>query len=119
MVVEGISLQLSISRWVARSKHGLDCHSQRYWQIPPLKPSPTALGIINPKLDPSVAQNPVTMFIACGPYTADSDLTYRPWRFLLNEITTKKPDVTLLVKIPISVVFSSYPNAYIHRWVLS
>ena len=68
-------------------------------QIPPLKPSPSALGIVSPKLDPAVAQNQATMFIACGPYTADTDLTYKPWRALFNEIKTKKPDVLLLVKL--------------------
>jgi len=68
-------------------------------QVPPLKPSPTALAIINPKLDPAVAQNSVTIFVACGPYTGNSDLGYKPWRNLFNEIKSKKPDVTLLVKI--------------------
>jgi DNA polymerase alpha subunit B len=69
-------------------------------QIPPLKPSPAALGIINPKLDPAVAQNSATMFVACGPYTADTDLSHKPWRGLFNEIKAKKPDVVLLVIVP-------------------
>jgi DNA polymerase alpha subunit B len=67
-------------------------------QIPPLKASPAALGIISPKPDPGVTLNPATMFIASGPYTSDSDLTYKPWRNLFNEMKAKKPDVTLLVK---------------------
>lgn len=67
-------------------------------QVPPLKPSPAADGIINPKLDPSTSEKTATMFVACGPFTADADTSYRPWRALLHQIKAQKPDVLLLVR---------------------
>jgi DNA polymerase alpha subunit B len=39
------------------------------------------------------------MCIVSGPYTADADLSYKPWRALLNVIKTTKPTVILLVTI--------------------
>ncbi|KAF8890039.1 alpha DNA polymerase [Gymnopilus junonius] len=65
--------------------------------IPPLKPSPAAQGIIDPKVDPGASQNPATMFVVCGPFTMDSDTAYKPWRALLHIIKSQKPDVVLLV----------------------
>ncbi|KAF9485899.1 DNA polymerase alpha, subunit B [Pholiota conissans] len=65
--------------------------------IPPLKPSPSALGIINPKLDPSTVQDSISMLAACGPFTTDADISYKPWRALLHQIKARKPDVLLLV----------------------
>ncbi|KAF8158218.1 DNA polymerase alpha/epsilon subunit B-domain-containing protein [Crassisporium funariophilum] len=65
--------------------------------IPPLKPSPAAQGIINPKLDPSTSHTSANMLVACGPYTMDTDLSYKPWRALLQTIKASKPDVLLLV----------------------
>ncbi|KAF4617164.1 hypothetical protein D9613_005990 [Agrocybe pediades] len=64
--------------------------------IPPLKPSPAALKIENPKLDPSASQSAASMFVVCGPYTSDADTSYKPWRALLNQIKAQKPDVLLL-----------------------
>ena len=39
------------------------------------------------------------MMVACGPFTTDADLGYKPWRALLQGIKTAKPDVLLLVFI--------------------
>ncbi len=38
------------------------------------------------------------MLVACGPFTADSDTSYKPWRALLQHIKVQKPDVLLLVR---------------------
>ncbi|KAF8967116.1 DNA polymerase alpha/epsilon subunit B-domain-containing protein [Flammula alnicola] len=65
--------------------------------IPPLKSSPAAQGIIDPKLDPMASQNPASMFVACGPFTTDADTGYKPWRALLQQIKVQKPDVLLLI----------------------
>lgn len=40
------------------------------------------------------------MLVACGPFTADTDTSYKPWRALLQHIKVQKPDVLLLVRIP-------------------
>jgi DNA polymerase alpha subunit B len=37
------------------------------------------------------------MYIACGPYTLDADLSYKPWHAFLKTIKTNKPAVVLLV----------------------
>ena len=39
------------------------------------------------------------MIVACGPFTLDSDISYRPWRTLLQQIKVEKPDVLVLVCI--------------------
>jgi DNA polymerase alpha subunit B len=39
------------------------------------------------------------MIVACGPFTSDSDISYRPWRALLQQIKVAKPDVLMLVRI--------------------
>ena len=49
------------------------------------------------KVDPNVSDSPFTMYIACGPYTHDTDLMYKPWRALLKNIENTKPTVVLLV----------------------
>ncbi|KAJ3512303.1 hypothetical protein NLJ89_g3597 [Agrocybe chaxingu] len=66
-------------------------------EIPHLKPSPAAQGIINPKPDPATSQNTATVLVACGPFTSDLDIGYKPWRALLQQIKTQKPDVVLLL----------------------
>jgi len=37
------------------------------------------------------------MTIACGPFTPDSDLQFKPWSTLLKSLMTLKPGVVLLV----------------------
>ncbi|KAH8104494.1 DNA polymerase alpha, subunit B [Cristinia sonorae] len=37
-----------------------------------------------------------SMCIACGPYTTDADLKFRPWQVLLAKLKEEKPDVILL-----------------------
>ncbi|CAA7261468.1 unnamed protein product [Cyclocybe aegerita] len=68
-----------------------------FLSIPPLKSSPAAQGITSPKLDPATSQNSVTILVACGPFTSDSDIGYKPWRALLQQIKTQKPDAVLLL----------------------
>ncbi|KAF9534543.1 DNA polymerase alpha/epsilon subunit B-domain-containing protein [Crepidotus variabilis] len=69
-----------------------------YISMPPLKPSPAAQGIA-PKPDPLAAETSASILLICGPFTADSDLSYRPWRELLKQIKgqEKRPDVLFLV----------------------
>ena len=37
------------------------------------------------------------MTVACGPFTPDSDLQFKPWSTLLKSLTALKPGVVLLV----------------------
>ncbi|KIK88801.1 hypothetical protein PAXRUDRAFT_688122 [Paxillus rubicundulus Ve08.2h10] len=56
--------------------------------LPPIKtPSPP----------PSDANASFSMCIACGPFTVDSDLEYKPWENLLDTLRASKPAVLLLV----------------------
>ncbi|KAI6123468.1 DNA polymerase alpha subunit B [Pisolithus croceorrhizus] len=56
--------------------------------LPPVQaPSP-------PLSDPSTS---FSMYIACGPFTADSDLHYKPWSQLFQKLTSAKPAVVLLI----------------------
>ncbi|KAH6911541.1 alpha DNA polymerase [Coprinopsis sp. MPI-PUGE-AT-0042] len=65
--------------------------------IPPMKPSPTSEGLIDPKADPGLGDKHTTVCIASGPYTADADLLYKPWRQFLDVVSTKKPNVLILI----------------------
>ncbi|KAF9046503.1 DNA polymerase alpha/epsilon subunit B-domain-containing protein [Panaeolus papilionaceus] len=65
--------------------------------IPPLKSSPQAQGVMNPKMDPLSGKMPASMMVISGPFTVDADLGYRPWRTLLQQIKITKPDVLLLI----------------------
>ncbi|PPR00448.1 hypothetical protein CVT24_004509 [Panaeolus cyanescens] len=65
--------------------------------IPPLKPSPQAQGVMNPKMDPLSGKTAASMMVVCGPFTVDADLGFRPWRALLQQIKASKPDVLLLI----------------------
>ncbi|KAG6830016.1 hypothetical protein H0H92_002544 [Tricholoma furcatifolium] len=60
--------------------------------IPPPKSAPPSV-----KPDPGVLDTPFSMFIACGPYTQDSDLSYKHWRALLKALKANKPSVVLLM----------------------
>ncbi|KAK0187998.1 DNA polymerase alpha subunit B [Armillaria mellea] len=47
--------------------------------------------------DPGVSESPFSMCIASGPYTSDSDLSFKPWRAYLPVLKSKKPTVVLLI----------------------
>ncbi|KAK0201753.1 DNA polymerase alpha subunit B [Desarmillaria ectypa] len=47
--------------------------------------------------DPGYSQSPFSMCIASGPYTSDSDLSFKPWRAFLPILKSKKPAVVLLI----------------------
>ncbi|KAI6147356.1 DNA polymerase alpha, subunit B [Pisolithus tinctorius] len=47
-----------------------------------------------PPSDPSAS---FSMYIACGPFTADSDLHYKPWSQLFQNLKSTKPAVVLLI----------------------
>ncbi|KAF9464138.1 DNA polymerase alpha subunit B [Collybia nuda] len=62
--------------------------------IPPLKSSPSpSLGLSKAHTE----SGGFSMCIVSGPYTPDADLSYKPWRMLLNRIKTAKPAVILLI----------------------
>lgn len=63
--------------------------------MPPLK-APSA-GQSKFKIDPGANDEPFSMCVACGPYTLDADLSYKPWHAFLKTIKTNKPAVVLLV----------------------
>ena len=48
--------------------------------------------------------------VACGPFTSDADIGYKPWRVLLQGIKSTKPDVLLLVCVALSVTFGIATN---------
>ena len=58
-------------------------------QLPPIKMPPS------PASDANAA---FSMCIACGPFTLDSDLDYKPWASLLGKVKESKPAVILLVR---------------------
>ncbi|KAK0244203.1 DNA polymerase alpha subunit B [Armillaria nabsnona] len=47
--------------------------------------------------DPGFSESPFSMCIASGPYTSDSDLSFKPWRAFLPILKSKKPAVVLLI----------------------
>lgn len=59
------------------------------FQLPPIK---------MPPLPPNDANAAFSMCIACGPFSLDSDLEYKPWVSLLDKMKTVKPAVILLVR---------------------
>ncbi|VDB84637.1 unnamed protein product [Peniophora sp. CBMAI 1063] len=62
--------------------------------IPP--PSPiSAQSDRQIKAEPS--SDSFSMIVACGPFTPDSDLEFRPWKTLMERIRTNRPDVVLLL----------------------
>ena len=38
-----------------------------------------------------------SMMVACGPFSPDTDLDFKPWKALMERIRTSRPDVALLV----------------------
>ncbi|KAG6903250.1 hypothetical protein C0995_000145 [Termitomyces sp. Mi166 len=65
--------------------------------LPPLQPSATSLGLPPTKPDPEAIDTPFSMYIACGPYTLDLDLSYKPWHTLMKTLKANKPTVVLLM----------------------
>ncbi|KAG6336118.1 hypothetical protein ID866_2984 [Astraeus odoratus] len=55
----------------------------------PAMPAPSV-----PLNDPNAS---FSMCIACGPFTADSDLEYKPWSHLVANLKSTKPAVVLLI----------------------
>ncbi|TCD61023.1 DNA-directed DNA polymerase alpha subunit pol12 [Steccherinum ochraceum] len=49
------------------------------------------------KRDEQTASSPFTVCVACGPFTTDSGLEYKPMKALLAKLKEEKPDVVLLV----------------------
>ncbi|KAG8214743.1 DNA polymerase alpha subunit B [Butyriboletus roseoflavus] len=50
-----------------------------------------------PSSPPSDANATFSMCIACGPFSLDSDLEYKPWASLLDKVKESKPAVVLLI----------------------
>ncbi|EKM49604.1 uncharacterized protein PHACADRAFT_166969 [Phanerochaete carnosa HHB-10118-sp] len=53
----------------------------------PSLPAPTALG----------SNGSFSVSVACGPFTADADLSYEPWKLLLAKWKTEKPEIIIIV----------------------
>ena len=61
-------------------------------------PSPRPMPAFGPsKIDSDLVDAPFTMSIACGPYTPDTDLQYKPRDHLFEHLKSTKPKVVLLV----------------------
>ena len=65
-------------------------------KLPLPRPTPTA-GLSAMKIDSDMASAPFSMAIACGPYTLDNDLLYKPRELFFEHIKNAKPSVVLLV----------------------
>ncbi|TBU48523.1 DNA polymerase alpha, subunit B [Dichomitus squalens] len=59
--------------------------------LPPLDPPAAAL------IKSETGDTHFTMHVACGPFTSDGDLQYRPLQTLIAKLKAAKPAVTLLV----------------------
>ncbi|KAG2153032.1 DNA polymerase alpha/epsilon subunit B-domain-containing protein [Suillus bovinus] len=72
--------------------------------IPPMPASPTP---------PSNAAASFDMCIACGPFTPDANLDYKPWRSLIVHLKASKPAVVLLLG-----PFVDATHAHIHDGIV-
>ncbi|KAL0952801.1 hypothetical protein HGRIS_007026 [Hohenbuehelia grisea] len=61
--------------------------------LPPLKPS----SVVKAEGSSDSGFAPFSMLVAAGPYTADADLQFKPWKALLGKIKASKPDVVVLL----------------------
>lgn len=52
-----------------------------------------------PTLTTRESSDSFTVAVACGPYTADADLKYEPWKQLLTKWKEEKPEVIVLVRV--------------------
>jgi DNA polymerase alpha subunit B len=66
------------------------------YKLPLPRPTPTA-GLSAMKIDSDMASAPFSMAIACGPYTLDNDLQFKPRELFFEHIKNVKPNVVLLV----------------------
>ncbi|KAG6844664.1 hypothetical protein H0H87_005032 [Tephrocybe sp. NHM501043] len=66
-------------------------------QIPPLRPTPSSLGMSPVKFEMETRDTPFSVYIASGPYTPNADLLYKPWRALIKALKAEKPTVVLLL----------------------
>ncbi|KAI0279236.1 DNA polymerase alpha subunit B [Russula aff. rugulosa BPL654] len=64
--------------------------------LPPLLPS-TQSTLQGEGLKQEPRDASFSMTIACGPFTHDSDLTFKPWSSLLKSLRSQKPSVVLLI----------------------
>jgi DNA polymerase alpha subunit B len=67
-----------------------------FFQLPPLLPS-TQSTLQGEGLKQEPREASFSMTIACGPFTSDSDLMFKPWSSLLKSLRLRKPGVVLLV----------------------
>ena len=67
-----------------------------YLQLPPLLP-PTSSVLRDEAFKQESRETPFSVTIACGPFTPDSDLLFKPWSSLLKNLLISKPSVVLLV----------------------
>lgn len=44
--------------------------------------------------------SPLSVIVAAGPYTVDSDLDYEPLKVLLSLVAKERPDLLILVRLP-------------------
>ncbi|KAH9986712.1 DNA polymerase alpha/epsilon subunit B-domain-containing protein [Russula vinacea] len=63
--------------------------------LPPLLPPTQSTLQEGLKQEPQEAS--FSMTIACGPFTSDSDLMFKPWSSLLKSLRSRKPGVVLLI----------------------
>jgi DNA polymerase alpha subunit B len=63
-------------------------------QMPPMQLSPTFSGT---ETKSETTDSSFSMCIASGPFTPDTDLSYKPWQMLLESLKTTRPAVLLLV----------------------
>ena len=76
--------------------HFRPCPYLIFFQLPPLLPS-TQSALQGEGLKQVHRDASFSMTIACGPFTHDSDLTFKPWSSLLKSLRSQKPSVVLLV----------------------
>ncbi|KAJ3879965.1 DNA polymerase alpha/epsilon subunit B-domain-containing protein [Lentinula edodes] len=51
----------------------------------------------SPHMKPSPEDDSFSMYVACGPYTSDTDLSYKPWNAFMQVIRRVKPSVLTLI----------------------
>lgn len=75
-----------------------------------MKPSPASLDT---GIKPEPSDSAFSMCIASGPFTFDTDLSYKPWHILLESLKTTKPAVLLLVSctpVRMAAASDAYPE---------
>jgi len=62
--------------------------------MPPVLPFNTDSSAIKAEPDDGTA---FSMVIACGPFTQDLSLDFKPWKSFFDRVKQQQPDVLLLV----------------------